>query len=129
MNLEIHDTMVPGTRLTRAAAGNVTGRDFLDRVFFPSDGVMLSRIRDVSGIDGSTLQNWIKRGWVENAPLKRYTVDQVAHILIINMLRSCVQLIISRSSCITSTAEWTTGATILSAIPFCTITSARYWIA
>ena len=54
MNLEIHDTMVPGTRLTRAAAGNVTGRDFLDRVFFPSDGVMLSRIRDVSGIDGST---------------------------------------------------------------------------
>ena len=92
MNLEIHDTMVPGTRLTRAAAGNVTGRDFLDRVFFPSDGVMLSRIRDVSGIDGSTLQNWIKRGWVENAPLKRYTVDQVAHILIINMLRSCVQL-------------------------------------
>lgn len=92
MNLEIHDTMVPGTRLTRAAAGNVTGRDFLDRVFFSSDGVMLSRIRDVSGIDGSTLQNWIKRGWVENAPLKRYTVDQVAHILIINMLRSCVQL-------------------------------------
>ena len=29
---------------------------------------------------------------MENAPLKRYTVDQVAHILIINMLRSCVQL-------------------------------------
>ena len=43
-------------------------------------------------LTSSTLQNWIKRGWVENAPLKRYTVDQVAHILIINMLRSCVQL-------------------------------------
>ena len=92
MNLEIHDTMVPGTRLTRAAAGNVTGRDFLDRVFFPSDGVMLSRIRDVSGIDGSTLQNWIKRGWVENSKLKRYNIDQLAHILIINMLRSCMRL-------------------------------------
>ncbi len=92
MNLEIQDAMVPGTRLTRAEAGNVTGLEFLARVFFPSDGVMLSRVRDVSGVDGSTLQNWIKRGWVENVPLKRYSIDQMAHILIINMLRSCVQL-------------------------------------
>ena len=92
MNLEINDCMVPGTCLTRKQAGNVTGLEFLSRVFFPSEGVMLSRIRDVSGIDGSTLQNWTKRGWVENAQLKRYNIDQVAHILIINMLRSCVQL-------------------------------------
>ena len=53
---------------------------------------MLSQIREVSGIDGSTLQNWTKRGWVENARLKKYNIDQVAHILIINMLRSCIQL-------------------------------------
>jgi hypothetical protein len=46
----------------------------------------------VSGIDGSTLQNWTKRGWVANARLKKYNIDQVAHILIINMLRSCIQL-------------------------------------
>ena len=53
---------------------------------------MLSQIREVSGIDGSTLQNWTKRGWVANARLKKYNIDQVAHILIINMLRSCIQL-------------------------------------
>lgn len=92
MQLKINDIMIPGTLLTKAEAGGVTGLEFLNRVFFPSEGVMLSRIRDVSGVDGSTLQNWTKRGWVENAPLKRYGIDQVANILIINMLRSCVRL-------------------------------------
>lgn len=57
-----------------------------------SDGVMLTQIRKISGIDSSTLQNWTKRGWVTNAKLKKYDIDQVAHILIINMLRSCMQL-------------------------------------
>jgi len=92
MNLEINDALIPGTRLKKSEMGNVTGLDFLSKVFYISEGVMLSQIREVSGIDGSTLQNWTKRGWVENARLKKYNIDQVAHILIINMLRSCIQL-------------------------------------
>ena len=92
MNLEINDAMIPGTRLKKSDMGNVTGLEFLSKVFFISEGVMLSQIREVSGIDGSTLQNWTKRGWVANARLKKYNIDQVAHILIINMLRSCIQL-------------------------------------
>ena len=92
MNLEINDAMIPGTRLKKQDMGNVTGLDFLSKVFYISEGVMLSQIREVSGIDGSTLQNWTKRGWVANARLKKYNIDQVAHILIINMLRSCIQL-------------------------------------
>ncbi len=92
MNLEINDALIPGTRLRKSDMGNVTGMEFLSKVFFISEGVMLSQIREVSGIDGSTLQNWTKRGWVANARLKKYNIDQVAHILIINMLRSCIQL-------------------------------------
>ena len=92
MNLEINDALIPGTRLRKVEMGNVTGMEFLSKVFFISEGVMLSQIREVSGIDGSTLQNWTKRGWVANARLKKYNIDQVAHILIINMLRSCIQL-------------------------------------
>ena len=92
MNLEINDSLIPGTRLHKVDMGGVTGLDFLSKVFFITDGVMLSQIREVSGIDGSTLQNWTKRGWVANARLKKYNIDQVAHILIINMLRSCIQL-------------------------------------
>ena len=92
MNLQIKDPLIPGTILNRKAMGDVTGLDFLNKIFFISSGVMLSQIREISGIDGSTLQNWTKRGWVANSKLKRYDMDQVAHILIINMLRDCMQL-------------------------------------
>ncbi len=92
MNLQINEEFIPGTILNRKDMGDVTGLEFLKKIFYISDGVMLTQIREISGIDGSTLQNWTKRGWVANARLKRYNIDQVAHILIINMLRSCMQL-------------------------------------
>lgn len=92
MNLHFCDDYIPGTRLKREDTENLTGLDFLKKVFFVSDGVMLTQIRRISGIDSSTLQNWTKRGWVTNAKSKKYDIDQVAHILIINMLRSCMQL-------------------------------------
>jgi hypothetical protein len=84
--------MIPGTILKKSDMGNVTGLDFLSKIFFISDGVMIAEIRRISGLDTSTLQNWTKRGWLENSKCKRYNIDQVAHILIINMLRSCMQL-------------------------------------
>ena len=92
MNLQLHDEYIPGTVLKRGDADGATGLAFLRKVFFVSDGVMLTQIREISGIDSSTLQNWTKRGWVACARLKRYDIDQVAHILLINMLRSCMQL-------------------------------------
>lgn len=92
MKLHFLDEYIPGTKLKKAEMENLTGLAFLKKVFFVSEGVMLTQIRDISGIDSSTLQNWTKRGWVANARLKKYNMDQVAHILIINMLRSCMQL-------------------------------------
>ena len=92
MNLQINEELIPGTILKRREMGDVTGLEFLKKIFYISDGVMLTQIRDISGIDSSTLQNWTKRGWVVNSKLKKYDIDQVAHILIINMLRSCMQL-------------------------------------
>ena len=92
MNLQIKDELIPGTKLYRSDMGGVTGLEFLSKIFFISEGVMLTQIREISGIDGSTLQNWTKRGWVANSKLKKYNINQIAHILIINMLRSCMQL-------------------------------------
>ena len=92
MHLQIHDALIPGTKLHRSEMNNVTGLEFLSKIFFISDGVMLTQIRDISGIDGSTLQNWTKRGWVPLSKSKKYDIDQVAYILIINMLRPCMQL-------------------------------------
>ena len=92
MNLQINEELIPGTILNRKDMGDVTGMEFLKKIFYISDGVMLTQIREISGIDGSTLQNWTKRGWVANSKLKKYNIEQVARILIINMLRSCIQL-------------------------------------
>ena len=92
MNLQFYDDYIPGTKLLRSEMDGLTGLAFLKKVFFISEGVMLTQIRDISGIDSSTLQNWTKRGWVASSRSKRYDIDQVAHILIINMLRSCMQL-------------------------------------
>ena len=92
MHLQIHDALIPGTKLRRADMDGVTGLEFLSKIFFITDGVMLTQIRDISGIDGSTLQNWTKRGWVPLSKSKKYDIDQVAYVLIINMLRPCMQL-------------------------------------
>ncbi len=92
MKLQFLDEYIPGTKLKKQDMEGLSGLPFLKKVFFVSEGVMLTQIREISGIDSSTLQNWTKRGWVTNAKLKKYNIDQVAHILIINMLRSCMQL-------------------------------------
>ena len=92
MNLQINEELIPGTILNRKNMGDVTGLEFLSKIFYITDGVMLGQIREISGIDGSTLQNWTKRGWVGNSKYKKYDINQIAHILLINMLRSCMQL-------------------------------------
>ncbi len=78
--------------MDRKKMGNVAGLDFLNKIYFITDGIMLAQIREISGIDGSTLQNWTKRGWVANAHNKRYNKDQLSRILIINMMRDSMQL-------------------------------------
>ena len=92
MKLEIESRLIPGTLMDKVKMGNVTGLEFLDKIFYITDGIMLSQIREICGIDGSTLQNWTKRGWVSNAHNKRYGKDQLARILIINMMRDSMQL-------------------------------------
>ncbi len=92
MYLTIAENRIPGTILQKSEMGNVTGAEFLQKIFYISQGIMLSQIREIAGIDGSTLQNWTKRGWVSNAKCKKYDIEQVARILIINMLRDCMQL-------------------------------------
>ena len=92
MDFGIELKQIPGTILDREQMGNVTGEEFLDKIFFISKGIMLSHIREIAGLDGSTLQNWLKRGWVVNPKNKMYNRDQLARILIINMMRDTMQL-------------------------------------
>ena len=92
MNFEIRTDIYPGSVVPKNAAENADGEQFLNRSFFLTDGVMLSQIKEISGIDGSTLQNWVKRGWIGNTVNKKYSKNQLARILIINMLRDTMHL-------------------------------------
>lgn len=92
MKLDIQSKYIPGTVMEREKMGNVTGLDFLDKIFFVTDGIMLAHIREICAIDGSTLQNWTKRGYVASAKSKKYDKNQLARILIINMMRDTMQL-------------------------------------
>ena len=92
MDFGIELKTIPGTILDREQLGNVTGEEFLDKIFFISKGIMLAQIREIAGLDGTTLQNWLKRGWVVNPKNKMYNRDQLARILIINMMRDTMQL-------------------------------------
>lgn len=92
MDINIPIEYIPGTAKKRDECGGVTGGEFLDKIFFVSDGVTLSQVREIAGVDGSTIQNWVKRGWLNNTVNKRYSKLHLARILIINMLRETMLL-------------------------------------
>jgi DNA-binding transcriptional MerR regulator len=82
---------IPGTTILRGD-GIQTGSGLLSGIFTATKGLMLSQVKELTGLEVSTLQNWVKRGWVSNPRNKRYDRKQVARILIINALRDCMQL-------------------------------------
>ncbi|MCL2392181.1 MAG: DUF1836 domain-containing protein [Oscillospiraceae bacterium] len=55
-------------------------------------GLSLSQVCAVTGLEGSTIQNWVKRGWVAHPKGKRYEEVHIARILIINALKECIKL-------------------------------------
>lgn len=57
-----------------------------------TDGLTLSQICSLSGLESSTIQNWIKRGYVPNPILKKYRERHLARILLISELRESMQI-------------------------------------
>lgn len=55
-------------------------------------GLSLSQITGITGLEASTIQNWVKRGWVARPDGKKYKERQIAQILMINVMRDCIQL-------------------------------------
>ena len=50
------------------------------------------RVEGLTGLNGSTIQNWVKRGWVAAPVGKRYGRRQLMRIILINMLRDVMKL-------------------------------------
>ena len=85
-------TTLPGTVL-QAQDGSIRyGFANFTPLFLATKGLTLSQICEIAGVEPTTVQNWIKRGWVAHPETKRYHEPHLARILIINMLRKSMQL-------------------------------------
>lgn len=82
---------IPGTNLPDTH-GNRTAFSMIEPLLAATGGLSLSQVAAVTGLEGSTIQNWVKRGWVSKPIRKKYDEIQLARILIISSLRDCMQI-------------------------------------
>jgi len=68
------------------------GFDKIQMLLEATGGLSLSQVCSVTGLEGSTIQNWVKRGWVAHPIGKKYEEVHIARILIINALKECIKL-------------------------------------
>lgn len=83
---------VPGTTLNFNEQARISAFSLISPVLEATGGLTLSQLSKLTGLEGSTIQNWIKRGWVSSTKGKKYSERQILRILIINMLRGSMKL-------------------------------------
>lgn len=86
------DRLVPGTSLVYSDSIRNSAFSLVSPVLEATGGITLSQLSKLTDLEGSTIQNWIKRGWVSSTKGKRYSEKQVIRILLINMLRGTMKL-------------------------------------
>ena len=85
------DQPPPGAEATYFDRGE-KGFSKIDMLLEATGGLSLSQVCAVTGLESSTIQNWVKRGWVAHPKGKRYEEVHIARILIINALKECIKL-------------------------------------
>jgi len=84
--------MIPGTTLKFSEQARDSAFSLIAPVLEATGGLTLSQLSKLTGLEGSTIQNWIKRGWISSTQGKKYSEKQVIRILLINMLRGAMKL-------------------------------------
>ena len=82
---------IPGTNLPDTH-GNRSAFSMIEPLLTAAGGLQLSQVSAITGLEGSTIQNWVKRGWVSKPVQKKYDEVQLARILIISAVRDCIQM-------------------------------------
>lgn len=82
---------IPGTTLT-APRANADRTDEMFSSMFLAGGMVLSQIASITGLEPYAIQNWVKRGFLSPPVNKRYTMEQLCRILIINMLKGALPM-------------------------------------
>ena len=83
--------IIPGTTL-EGLRENADRTDGLFQSMFLAGGLTLSQVSSITGLETYTVQNWVKRGFLAPPQNKRYGMEQVCRIIIINMLKGALPL-------------------------------------
>lgn len=84
--------VIPGTALPWEDGLSKNAFAVLSPVLSVTKGLTLSQLKELTGLEGTTIQNWVKRSWIESPTGKRYGEQQIVRIILINMLRNSMQL-------------------------------------
>ncbi len=84
--------LIPGTVLNFNSVAAENCYSVIAPLLTVTKGLTLAQVRELTGLEASTIQNWVKRGWVKNPEGKRYGEEQVMRIILINMMRGSMQL-------------------------------------
>lgn len=81
---------IPGTSLP------LSSEQSMFEMFLPlikaTNGLTLSQVCAITGLEQSTIQNWVKRGFVARPVNKKYHERQLARILLISSLRDAMKI-------------------------------------
>lgn len=83
---------LPGTALCYNKHAGDDTYAVISPIIDATGGISLSQLSSITGLESTTIQNWIKRGWVAPSVGKKYGEKSVVRILLINILRSTLKL-------------------------------------
>ena len=80
------DKYLPGTNIPYGSKDDATSN--LKMMVNAADGLSLSQICAITGLEESTIQNWVKRGFLFRPIKKKYKERHLGRIMLIMALRS-----------------------------------------
>lgn len=84
------EKLIPGTTLKYSENGGMFST--MLPLIRATDGLTLSQVCAITGLEPSTIQNWVKRKFVARPVNKKYRERQLARILLISTLREAMPL-------------------------------------
>lgn len=85
------DKIIPGTVLPYAEIDGSMFSFFLP-MLKATDGLSLGQVCSITGLEVSTIQNWVKRGFVAHPVKKKYHERHLARILMISAVRDSMKI-------------------------------------
>ena len=86
----MHMIYVPGTTIALSDGESVLQK--FRSLIRATDGLTLGQVCNLTGLEQSTVQNWVKRGFVAHPIGKKYHERQLARILLIAALRDSMKM-------------------------------------